>query len=202
MFGRTCHSNRMVGDVTAETGPRTVRCLGSHPSLAWSLCRHDSGNSKGLRRGHSLGGINGCGRCSGIAGAWPATQRRYLRTLSVQRSYQVSVVRLRVWLSPQVNEVFPSDPRGSGDRPVASAKKWNELPVILLSRDLPGDHVALVSHAAFAFVGASLVSGRADNQNKLIVANRAFHERWQLITRGNVPLVEHDIHSVASQACG
>jgi hypothetical protein len=57
----------------------------------------------------------------------------------------------------------------------------------------------MIAHAALAFVGAALVAGRADNENKLIVANRTFHERRELIARSDMPLIKHDIDAVPSQ---
>jgi hypothetical protein len=72
--------------------------------------------------------------------------------------------------------------------------------MVLLSSDLAGYDVTLVSDATLSLVGSALVSRSAYDQHKLVLSYCALHERGQLITWRNAPLIKYDIHPISAQA--
>jgi hypothetical protein len=74
--------------------------------------------------------------------------------------------------------------------------------MILLQRDFASDDFSLVSNPTLPRIRSLLIPGRTNKQDKLILADRAFHEGGQLVARRRVPLIENDIDSICPEPRG
>src|ERR1019366_7539114 len=63
-------------------------------------------------------------------------------------------------------------------------------------------YVPFVADPALASIRPTRISGRADDDDELILPNRTLHESWQLIAGDSRPLVNLNINSIGTEALG
>ena len=74
--------------------------------------------------------------------------------------------------------------------------------MVLFCENLGGHDVALVAHTTGAFVGLSLVLGRAHDDDEIVLADFAIHEMRQMVSRNGMPVVQVDVHAIMPQSSG
>jgi len=71
--------------------------------------------------------------------------------------------------------------------------------VISLRKHFTGDDMTFIANAPIVSQLSACIEG-ADDEHKVIVANRSFHILSEVISQYRIPLIDSRIHSIGAQA--